>query len=1072
MTRLGALPGVRSVSASSLTGNALLQFDPTVWSTSELLGACGEALDLPVQDDQPTRANGTVVTIHKSPRPGRARLAVPGLRRRPERAGPLERRLLRVTGVRQARASAWTGNALVEYDPALCTLQEIESACLDLDRSLGDARLDRPGPVAAPAPAGQEQPTLSAAAPAVPWHALDVAEVVARLGVDPARGLTAAEAAERLRRHGPNRMPEPNQPSLVRLLVDQLVNAPTALLGAGMVVSILTGGLLEAGLIALVLGTNAAVGAATERTGHRAIAALSRSAATPVRVRRDGQDLVLDSDQLVPGDTIQFVPGDPVPADARVVEANRLTIEESALTGESRAVDKLPIPVDPRLALADRRSMMHRGTTVVGGRGRALVVATGADTVIGQLHLLAAGAEAPPTPMERDLDRLGKWLAYGASGICVGILGLGVLRSVPLLYSLEVAVSLGVAAIPEGLPALATSVLALASGRMRRKGTLIRSLGAAEALGSVTVVCADKTGTLTENRMAAQELYSAGRVLRIGGAALQPVGAFEHDGRPISPLDDPATIASLLVGVLCSDAELESGSNGELVIDGSATEGALQVAAVKAGLETADLRERHPRLDLRERSDGRRHMVTVHRLDDELIALMKGSPEEVLDLCDTALGPNGVTALTEADRLEIGQVNAGMAGRAMRVLGLARRVLPDGYAPDELARGYTFLGLIGLVDPIRPAVPDAIRALHEAGIRTVMITGDQALTAVAVARELGLSRRGSLNVLEAGDLDRLDREALRGLVRDVGIFARVAPEMKLAVVRAFQANGKVVAMTGDGVNDGPALRAADVGVGMGERGSELARELADVVLSTDDFTQMVDAVEEGRLVRANVRRVLHYMLSTNASEVWVVAVAVAAGLPSPLTPLQLLWLNLVTDLAPGLGLAVEPREPDLMQRPPRESDEPLIPRPLLQRIVLESGLIAGGAITAYGLGILRHGFGPVAQTMAFASLLGAQLLHIPLARAGEGPATIGKRPANRWLTIGTALSAGLQLVALFVPPVRAALGGAALGPIDLALAALGAVVPIASIELQRRWSRHRQATPAAPTLRALPAPAL
>ena len=1068
LSRLGALPGVRSVSASSLTGNVLLQFDPATWSTGELLGACGAALDLPVQDEPPVPASAVAVTVRKAPRPGRARLAVPGLRRRPERERPLERRLLRVTGVLLARASSWTGNVLVEYDPALCALPEIESACLDLGSALHDNQA-RPYPVAAPTPDGHAQPTASDAVPAVPWHALDVAEVVARLEVDPERGLTAAGAAERLRRHGPNRMPEPSQPSLARLVVDQLVNAPTALLGTGMIVSVLTGGLLEAGLIALVLGTNAAVGAATERTGHRAIAALRRSAATPVRVRRDGQELVLESDQLVPGDTIQLVPGDAVPADARVVEANRLSIEESALTGESRAVDKLPIPVDPRLALADRRSMIHRGTTVVGGRGRALVVATGANTVIGQLHLLAAEAEAPPTPMERDLARLGKWLAYGASGICAGILGLGVLRSVPLLYSLEVAVSLGVAAIPEGLPALATSVLALASGRMRRKGTLIRSLGAAEALGSVTVVCADKTGTLTENRMAAQELYSAGRVLRISGAALQPVGAFEQDGCRIAPLDDPAAAAGLLVGVLCSDAELESGSNGELVIDGSATEGALQVAAVKAGLDTANLRERYPRLDLRDRTDGRRHMVTVHCLDDELVSLLKGSPEEVLDLCDSELGPNGVTQLTELARLEIGQVNAGMAGRAMRVLGLARRTLPDGYAPDELARGYTFLGLIGLVDPIRPAVPGAIRALHEAGIRTVMITGDQALTAVAVARELGLSRRGSLNVLEAGDLDRLDREALRGLVRDVGIFARVAPEMKLAVVRAFQANGKVVAMTGDGVNDGPALRAADVGVGMGERGSELARELADVVLSTDDFTQMVDAVEEGRLVRANVRRVLHYMLSTNASEVWVVAAAVAAGLPSPLTPLQLLWLNLVTDLAPGLGLAVEPREPDLMQRPPREADEPLIPRPLLKRIVVESGLIAGGAMAAYGLGIVRHGFGPVAQTMAFASLLGAQLLHIPLARAGEGPATIGKRPANRWLTIGTALSAGCQLIALFVPPVRAALGGAALGPIDLVLAALGAVVPIAIIELQRRW-RHHQLT-ATPKLQALAAPA-
>jgi len=340
-----------------------------------------------------------------------------------------------------------------------------------------------------------------------------------------------------------------------------------------------------------------------------------------------------------------------------------------------------------------------------------------------------------------------------------------------------------------------------------------------------------------------------------------------------------------------------------------------------------------------------------------------------------------------------------------------------------------------------------------------------------VARELGLSRRGSLRVLEAGDLSAMNSEALRGLVSDIGIFARVPPEMKLAVVRALQANGEVVAMTGDGVNDGPALRAADVGVAMGERGTELARELADVVLSTDDFSQMVKAVEEGRLVRENVRRVLHYMLSTNASEIWVVVGAVAIGLPSPLTPLQLLWLNLVTDIAPGLGLAVEPREPDLMQRPPRDPQEPIIPRPLYRRMIVESAVIAAGALAAYGVGVMRHGRGPLAQTLAFASLLGAQLLHVPLARAGDRPATAGGRPMNRPLLAGMALSAGLQLVALFFPPVRAVLGGVALPLADLGIAALGAALPIACIEIERIIRARGLARPGAETEERAPAPA-
>jgi len=634
---------------------------------------------------------------------------------------------------------------------------------------------------------------------------------------------------------------------------------------------------------------------------------------------------------------------------------------------------------------------------------------------------------------------------------------------------MEVAVSLGVAAIPEGLTALATSVLALASRRMKRRGTLIRTLNAAEALGSVTVVCADKTGTLTENRMAAREIYVGGRRLLIGGSALSPEGSFTNGGDHLAS-DDPILREALIVGVLCSDAELEVGPSGELVIDGSATEGALQIAAVKAGLPSSKLRAEHPQLDLRDRADGRRHMVTVHERDGELQALMKGSPEEVLELCDSVWLDGGIVPIDDDVRNEIVTVNADMAGRAMRVLGLARRRLDPGYAPDDLGRGLTFLGLIGLVDPIRPAAPGAIKALHAAGIRTVMITGDQALTATAVAQELGLARDGSLHVLEAGDLSGLGGDALHGLVRDVVVFARVPPEMKLEVVRALQANGNVVAMTGDGVNDGPALRAADVGVAMGQRGTELARELSDVVLSTDDFTLMVDAVEEGRLVRANVRRVLHYLLSTNLSEIWVVAGAVAVGLPTPLTPLQLLWLNLVTDIAPGLGLAVEPRDADLMQRPPRDPNEPIIPWPMLRRILMESGVIAGGALAAYGVGVMRHGIGPVAQTMAFASLLGAQLLHVLLARAGEGPMTSLSRGRNRTLLAGMTLSAGLQVAALFFPPLRMILGGAALPLTDLGIAVGGAVGPIVAIEIVRliQASGLSRRAPARPRLRLVP----
>jgi Ca2+-transporting ATPase len=816
----------------------------------------------------------------------------------------------------------------------------------------------------------------------------------------------------------------------------------------------MTGGLLEAALIATVLGANAAAGALTEQGGRRAIAALRRSVSMRARVRRDARDEQIQADELVPGDVVQLVAGDPVPADGRLVEAHRLRIEESALTGESQPVEKDPTRQSPSMPLADRRSMVYRGTTVVGGRGSALVVATGERTVLGKLHLLAAEAEAPPTPLERDLSRLGRMLAVGAGSICAGILGLGLLRGGGLLQSLEIAVSLGVAAIPEGLTALATSVLALASGRMHRKGTLIRTLGAAEALGSVTVVCADKTGTLTENRMAAHELYTRCGSIRINGPALSVVGRLDFAGPSV---DSALVERALRVGVLCSDADLEISASGQVTIDGSPTEGALLVAAAKAGLDPVNLQGCYPRIDVRDRSDGRRYMVTVHRIQGELLAEMKGSPEDVLARCETYASTGRVQPVDAVAFDEIAAANSSMAARAMRVLALAERTLPSGYSSADLEGGYTFLGLIGLVDAIRVTVPAAVEALRRAGIRTVMITGDQALTAAAVAQELGLHNSSPPHVLESEELLNFDQETLRARVSDVQVFARVPPELKLAIVRALQANGEVVAMTGDGVNDGPALRAADVGVAMGQHGSELARELADVVLSTDDLGLMPDAVEEGRLVRANIRRVLHYLLTTNASEVWAVAGAVAAGLPSPLTPLQLLWLNLVTDLAPGLGLAMEPREPDLMSRPPRDPREAIVPRPLLQRILGESTAIAAGTLAAYVLGVLRHGRGPVAQSMAFASLVGAQLLHVPFARSGTEPVTRGGRPRNRALTLGVTLSAALQLAALFVAPLRGALGGVELSLADLGIAALGAVVPLLAIEMHRRASAARPA---------------
>lgn len=1023
-------------------------------------------------------AQNGAVSIRHSVVPGRARIAVPGLQRHPERCRSLELAFTRIGGVRSASANSLTGNVLLLFDPDQHQLPDlletaerelpwereplqagtIRGALPEPERTLSDEANGQDGSLGT-SPATTLRQTgapssgaelESASADPHGWHALPTSEVAQELVTNPIPGLSCREAEERFRHFGPNRLPEPEEPSLLFLFAQQFLNAPAVLLGASAVISVVTGGIAEAILIGGVLIANAAIGSATERSSQRSIAALRRETPMTGRVVREGEIQSVSAEKLVPGDSIVLQPGDPIPADARVIQSDGLLLEESALTGESHPVEKSPEPVPMETFLADRGSMVYRGTTVVGGRGRAVVVATGGDTVIGHLRALAAQAIPPPTPMEKDLDRIGRDIVLAGTAICAGVLGMSLLRGVPLVGALSTAVALGVAAVPEALPTIATTVLALGSGRMRQKGTLIRSLHAAEALGSVTVVCADKTGTLTENRMMVAEIRANGNAVRVTGDADSARGDFRVGRRNLRVAEHLPLAETLRIAALCSDAELENVVEGHVLIDGSPTEGALLIAALKSGLNPLELRERFPRIDRRDRGDGRRYMVTVHRGPDGLVALAKGAPEDILDLSEQVLTDEGSRLLEPTGRTALRQQNAAMASRAMRVLAFGLRKLSEDYSDEDLASGFTWCGLAGLMDPLREEVPAGIRALRGAGIRTVMITGDQAATAEAVARRLGIGRKHRrIGVLEAGNPAFMDPEVMRGLVREVDVFARTPSEMKLAIVRALQANGEIVAMTGDGVNDAPALRAADVGVAMGKQGTELARELADVVLSYDDFSRMGNAVEEGRLVRANVRRVVHYLFSTNASEVLAVGAAVGLGLPSPLTAGQLLWVNLVSDLTPALGLAMEPRDPDLMKRPPRDPSEPIITPGLRNQIVGESAAIAAGSLASYLIGMRRYGAGPIAQTMAFSSLMTSQFLHIPLARSGAHPASTYTRPLHWPLVLGAGFSALLQLGVLLLPPLRALVGAAPLAPLDALLSLVCAVVPIAAIEMRR-----------------------
>ncbi|NKE48603.1 cation-transporting P-type ATPase [Roseomonas frigidaquae] len=963
---------------------------------------------------RPRRAVGVAI-VHALP--GRYRLADPRLRRAPERAEAARLALLGVPGVTQASASAVTGTALVRC-AASVTASRLRAV---LGAALGDPPRAR---------------SLSAAARAQPceephaWHAMPAEAAAAALGCAPKRGLPPAEAAARLAAGGPNLLARTEGRSATAIFAEQLTSVPVALLGASAVVSIATGGLADAVAIGAVVLLNAGIATATERSAERTIRGLSEVTPAPVPAMRGGKRMLLPVAALVPGDLILLEPGILVPADARLIAATDLTVNESALTGESLPVTKdaaARVPVEA--PLGERHGMVFRGTGVTGGSGLAIVTATGAATEIGRIQALLGAVRPPQTPIERQLGEVGRELMLVNGVICAAVGGIGLLRGQPWPEMLRSAISLAVAAVPEGLPAVATTTLALGIQDMRHRQILVRRLDAVETLGAVEVVCLDKTGTLTANRMATAALHLDGTLL----APAMFAGA--HRG---------VAAALLETATLCSD--VEEAADG---LAGSPTETALVRAAQELGLDLARLRACWPREKAVSRAEGRKRMTTLHRGRGGALLAMKGDPAEVLALCTKRLTMSGEATLDAKAREAIMAANDRMAGQALRVLGVARR---QGGGDPQDEEGLTWLGLAGLADPLRPGAAAAIHALHVAGIRTMMITGDQSATAYAIAKELGLPRDGEVRVLEAGALRDLPPEALAALAPQADVFARVSPSNKLQIVRALQASGRIVAMTGDGINDGPALRAAEIGIAMGGAGTDVAREVADIVLATDDLGGLIDAIELGRATYANIRKVLRYLVGTNASETMVMLGAAIVGLPAPLTPMQLLWLNLVSDPLPALALGLEAPEPDVLEQLPHDPRAPIL-SPTDFRRLLREGAVIGGAALASTFGA------PPAAT--FHGLTLAQLAHAFLCRSEthglfdrDGP------PMNARLVGAIGICLALQAAAQGVGPLRRLLGLGPLGPAGFAATAATALVPLAvngiiSAASQRRRQQER-----------------
>jgi Ca2+-transporting ATPase len=851
------------------------------------------------------------------------------------------------------------------------------------------------------------------------------------------------------------------------MLLEQFLSLIVALLVVAAGISFATGDAVEGFAIVAVLLLNALIGFGTEWSARRALDALKRQAHATARVRRDGRESILDAADLVAGDVIVLSAGDRVPADVRVLEATGLRAEEAALTGESAAVTKGAAPAPTDAPLAERTSMLFQGTTVSAGRGVAIVTATGARTELGHIGRLVAEAEQEQTPLERRLGELGKRLVYVVMGIAVLVFLVGWLRGGGEVWeTVEVAISLAVAAVPEGLPTVTTLVLALGVLRMAKQNAIVRRLPAVETLGSTTVICTDKTGTLTQNRMTVREF-------RLSNGA---VASWEENGADVPPNGDALLTRAARVCVLCNEASWDGDRPEEERAVGDPTETALLVAAAdRLGTDVDTLRRDWPLRDERPFDSDTKRMITVHAAaapdsdgDTRPLAALKGAPGSgVLDLCGTYVDESGASRpLDDTVRKRILALNEEMADRALRVLALAEKRLEsapaDGAVPDALlADGYTYLGLVGMIDPPRPEAGEAVRRAHEAGIRTVMLTGDQVNTARAIAAELHLGnapvgRDGSdakLVARHARDLAGVNGEALAQMARETDVFARVSPEEKLRIVESLQQAGEVVAVTGDGVNDAPALKRADIGVAMGLRGTEVAKEAADVVLADDNFATIVQAVEGGRTIYANLLKFVHLLFSANLAEVLVIFVASAIGWPLPLTPLQILWVNLVTDVFPAFALAVEPAEADVMRRPPRSPKESLLSREFLGLIAWQAVLLSVVVLAAYGWALRAYGPGAHARTVALLALVGVQLAQMFNCRSRWGSAFAGLF-RNGWLWAAAAAVIALQFLAVSLPPLVRVMGTATpRSSADLLIAVGAVLVPIAVVEAVKAVTR-------------------
>jgi len=881
----------------------------------------------------------------------------------------------------------------------------------------------------------------------VPWHALPVEEVFARLKSQP-DGLSSEEAARRLAEYGPNELRAKEGISAWKLLLEQFSNVLIIILLIATALSAFLGHGVEAIAIAVIVLFAVILGFVQEYRAEQAIEALREMAAPHATAYRDGHEVRVPASELVPGDVIGLHAGDRVPADARLFEAVNLRLEEAALTGESLPVEKHAEPLaDADLGIGDRTNMVHSGTAANYGRGRAVVVATGMDTEFGKIARMLETVDTAKTPLQKNLDRIGRALAVVALVIVAAVVMMGLSRGQPFIEMLVFGIALAVAVVPEALPAVVTVSLAIGVKRMVKRNALVRRLPAVETLGSTSVVCSDKTGTLTKDEMTVRRIYAGGEEVEVTGAGYRPQGTFTRDGVEVEP--SPVMKELLRGAMLCSDVLVEpTGEENRWSVKGDPTEGALVVAAAKAGLNKDKLDAESPRIEEIPFDSETKRMTTLHETPSGNVAYSKGAPEVILESCTHLATAEGDVPLDEEKRKAVQEISRAMAEGALRVLAVARR---RNATLEEANREMTFLGLVGMIDPPRAEAKQAVQTCQSAGIKVMMITGDHPLTARAIGRELGLLIHD--RVLTGAELAALSDQELFNQVKTVDIFARVSPAHKLRVVTALQGHGEIVAMTGDGVNDAPALKKADIGIAMGITGTDVSKEASAMIITDDNFASIVAAVEEGRVIFGNIKKYLMYLLSSNIGEIGLVLGASVAGMPLPLNAVQILYVNLATDGLPALALAVDPPEEDVMQHPPRDPKRSIFTRPVVTLMCIGGIWSALANLAVFNWALHSGRELTEAMTMTFVSLVLIQFFKAYNFRSDRH--SMFRRPfANKWLNAAIGWEILLLIAVVYWPLLQKPFETFSLTGVDW-LVVMAAALTISPVLELAKWAERR-----------------